>query len=141
MTSETALWHWVKGHVCPGFLHRIENSIDEGTPDVYYCIDGDQGWIELKQIKKWPTYENTPVKIKHFTIAQRQWLWMHALHGGRSFLWLRVGSLEHLIFKGNDVEGVGVMLNKEQLIERCALHLTGRFTGLVLSKITTLLGS
>lgn len=31
-----------------GEFSRIENSVESGTWDTFYCIDGQQGWIETK---------------------------------------------------------------------------------------------
>lgn len=30
------------------FVKRIENGLDAGTPDVFYCCRGESGWIENK---------------------------------------------------------------------------------------------
>ena len=51
--SEAALWRRVRKGL-PGHLVRVENAVEAGTPDVNYCIDGAEGWIELKQLDRWP---------------------------------------------------------------------------------------
>lgn len=44
--KEKQFWKTIKKHL-PGDLSRIENSADEGTPDVSGCDDLDY-WVELK---------------------------------------------------------------------------------------------
>jgi hypothetical protein len=40
---------------------RIENLVDEGTPDVEGCIEGTHIWIEMKSCKR-PARETTPIR-------------------------------------------------------------------------------
>lgn len=50
-TRENGLWKWLNGGRPPGcLLHRVENSIDVGTPDVIGKFEaaGPAFWIELK---------------------------------------------------------------------------------------------
>jgi hypothetical protein len=67
---ERALWQRVKkggvalkllGHCI--VLTRIENMVDEGTPDVDGCINGPQVWIELKSCDR-PARASTPIRPK-----------------------------------------------------------------------------
>lgn len=62
-----------------GVLHRIENVIELGTPDVAYCLHrgdkiGISGWIELKYALEWPKRKNTIFKFKHYTTDQADWI-------------------------------------------------------------------
>lgn len=59
-----------------GDLERVENLINEGTPDVNYCltIDGvtKEGWIELKCIEHLPVQEGT-IFVPKYSQLQRLW--------------------------------------------------------------------
>lgn len=47
--KETSSWAVAQRHLAPfGVLHRVENGIAVGTPDVCYCLVGVMGWIEAK---------------------------------------------------------------------------------------------
>ena len=67
-----------------------------GTPDVCYV----GGWIELKELDKFPVRPTTPVRVRHFTPEQRAWhvSWEH--HGGVSWVLLKVGKFDWLLFRG-----------------------------------------
>lgn len=45
--SESSFWNRVRRHLT-GFVKRIENTVERGTPDVYIVENGRQFWIELK---------------------------------------------------------------------------------------------
>ena len=76
---------------------RVENRVGPGTPDVE-CVEG---WIELKQLPRWPKNADTsPVLIEHFTKQQRVWLarrW--AVYEGDAWLLLKVRH-EWFLFAG-----------------------------------------
>ena len=68
MALEKALWQRVKkggialkllGHRV--VLTRIENMVDEGTPDVEGCINVAQIWIEMKSCDR-PARASTPIR-------------------------------------------------------------------------------
>ena len=70
MALEKALWQRVRkggvalkhlGHRV--MLTRIENMVDEGTPDMEGCIDSAQVWAELKSCER-PARSNTPIRPK-----------------------------------------------------------------------------
>ena len=80
MALERALWQRVRkaglqlkkeGHKI--HLTRIENMVDEGTPDVEGSIDGRQVWIELKSCAR-PVKAKTPI---HPKVRQSQSDWHH----------------------------------------------------------------
>lgn len=80
--SETDFWNRTVRPALSSFgvLHRIENLIELGTPDVTYCLRRDKnsraisGWIETKFSHGWPARQNTVFKFKHFTMEQAEWL-------------------------------------------------------------------
>ncbi len=57
---------------CPIELKRVENSMDTGTPDVYYYTESNEGWIELKHIPRFPVRRGTPIRIP-FRPGQYSW--------------------------------------------------------------------
>ena len=70
MALEKALWQRVrKGGVALKLLGhrvmltRVENMVDEGTPDVEGCINSAQVWVELKSCAR-PARASTPVRPK-----------------------------------------------------------------------------
>lgn len=102
MTRESNLWRAVADEFvrcAPGVhIQRIENAVDTGTPDVEYCHEGRQGWIELKVAKK-PARAATPVRIRHFSKEQRLWHRDRVKSGGRSFILVQV-EREYFLFTG-----------------------------------------
>lgn len=102
--SEAALWRHVRTRLRKyGHLERVENAVSSGTPDLNYCLRWRdrvaEGWIELKQIDKWPRNQRTAVRVDHFTQIQRIWLNHRCLLGGRAFVLLQVGQTR-MLFDG-----------------------------------------
>lgn len=91
----------------------IENGVGAGTPDVNFA----DGWIELKSIDDWPKRPATPLRVDHFTAAQRAWLRVRCLRGGRAFLLLKVGP-EVLLFRGDVAAEVLGTTTREELYGR-----------------------
>ena len=54
-------------------MHRIENSMELGTPDMHYTSMNNEGWAELKYIKELPKRNDTTIKIP-FRPGQYAWL-------------------------------------------------------------------
>jgi hypothetical protein len=49
MNPESKLWNKVKQALPKeGFAQRIENTLERGTPDLHYFLNGSDYWIELK---------------------------------------------------------------------------------------------
>lgn len=74
MTSEKALWQWLKhANQDPGvFLYRVENSAGAGMPDVQGFIEGYGNiFIELKD-GKYPVKASTLLK---FDVRSSQEFW------------------------------------------------------------------
>lgn len=74
---------------------RIESPITPGIPDVNITL----GWIELKYASGWPP-RGGPLRLDHFTAEQRGFLTKRAKAGGGSWLLLKVGANEWLLFNG-----------------------------------------
>ena len=90
--AEAALWRYLQPMLAAhGHFVRVENPIDPGTPDVNFCVNGQEGWLELKALAAWPRRSTSPVGPRLVRPAQRVW-WAKRVHqGGRVFVLLRVG--------------------------------------------------
>lgn len=73
----------------------VENSARPGTPDVNFS----EGWVELKDMERWPKSMFTPLRVRHFTPQQRIWLARRYKKGGNVWLLLRVQN-DWLLFDG-----------------------------------------
>jgi len=99
-----------------------EGTLIEGIPDVSFGAGGRNGWIEAKFIKDWPKKPDTPVRIDHFTGAQRQFLKNRGRAGGRCFVMLGVGSTgEVLLFNWRSIDPIG-SVPRETLLGHAMLH-------------------
>lgn len=47
MKPEQLLWQLVKPYI-PGHYNRVENAAGVGMPDVNFCHEGRESWLELK---------------------------------------------------------------------------------------------
>jgi hypothetical protein len=99
MTLEKSLWSRLRACMAWGHILRIENSVQEGTPDVNGCCNGIEFWVELK-VAKMPKRSSSPVRVDHFTNEQRRWLFDRVSNGGRAYLLLQVDH-EYLLFRGD----------------------------------------
>lgn len=69
-------------------LQRVENTASNGTPDVNYCIGGDEGWTELKAWER--VRLSGRLTIPKLREEQAAWLARRASIGGRSYLLCRI---------------------------------------------------
>ena len=90
-----------------GHIVQIENLTSIGHPDTNYCIDGEEGHVELKYIRKWPARAKTLVKIDHYTPLQRLWILKRVLAGGKAFLFVQVEKDEWKIMTTSQKERTG----------------------------------
>jgi hypothetical protein len=60
--KEKQFWNTIKKYL-PGDLCRIENSADQGTPDVSAC-DGMDYWVELKVCKNKKDFKDVKKLLK-----------------------------------------------------------------------------
>lgn len=107
---EQRLWAWLRPKLAPyGRVSRVENPLDPGMPDVSYCINGVEGWIELK-VATWPARPDGIVGRGLIRPAQRAW-WAKQLNaGGWTFILLRITGrqVEHLLLDGEGaMKGIG----------------------------------
>jgi hypothetical protein len=113
-------------------LHAIsvENACGSGTPDINFS----GGWLECKQLPRWPKKPSTTVKIHHFTPQQRLFLKNRIKAGGFADVCLKVGRDWFLIngkdaanFLGKtatreDIENLSYFWNKGKLNEKQLLN-------------------
>ena len=70
---------------------RIENWVDEGTPDVAWGARGVDGWMELKALHDWPARPETGIDIG-LKPEQAEWLTARGRVGsGLCFILVRIG--------------------------------------------------
>ncbi len=75
---------------------RHEDKYSVGIPDLSFAVRLDgravDGWIELKTILAYPTWDRTRIKIRHLKAEQVNWMERRARSGsGSVFLLLAVG--------------------------------------------------
>ena len=68
-------------------LERIENVVGVGTPDINFCIEGAEGWIEMKSPKT-PKRKGTPLFGSNHKLSQDQknWFKKQANADGNGFI-------------------------------------------------------
>lgn len=105
--------------------HPVENLLpsEVGMPDVNFA----GGWAELKWLPKWPVRTTTPVRIDHYTDAQRNWLWNRTSKTGEQcWLVLQVGK-EWLFFDAQAAQEVGT-LTYEELVDHATRYFPNKPT-------------
>lgn len=125
---------------------RVENPAHPGTPDINYCgymrlesftsmqldqpptkINFNQlfeGWIELKELDKWPARASTIVRVEHFTPQQRIWLDRRWRSGGAAWVLLKVEQ-DWLLLTGEAAARVLGKVTKGELISAATRHWHG----------------
>lgn len=87
---ESGLWNWLSQgtmHLTDLHMHRIENSLSAGTPDVEGCVAGVGFDIELKSVSR-PPGGNVWCELKS---AQALFLRARWHVGGSSWVLVQVG--------------------------------------------------
>jgi hypothetical protein len=79
-------------------MQSHEDMYSEGIADLSFSARGVNGWIELKQIAKFP--DNAEVKIKpvKYTAEQVNWINRKQRFGGHSFVFVKVGNEDYFLF-------------------------------------------
>ena len=94
----------------------VENPACPGTPDVNFI----EGWVELKNMRRWPKHPSAVLLVSHFTPQQRIWLRRRHRKNGNVWLLLQVGR-EWLLLRGDvAAEHLG-SCTRQQLIDRSTL--------------------
>lgn len=106
-----------------GHASRIENMVGRGMPDVSYCIQGFEGFIENKWRDSWPRNPEVIVTLRHFTAQQRIWIGDRVKAGGTVHVLLGVGNpiRDWLLFEGGwAVDHLG-FVPRRTLIEHASI--------------------
>ena len=126
MANEALLWQLMRKHV-PGHVCRIESYAGVGQPDVNGCAAGQTWWMELKCLDEFPKRHTTIVKVNHFTPEQRVWILNRVKHGGRVFVFVKVGKDDFYLFDGKDAaENLGVNWVRNGWLFHCIRCWKGR---------------
>lgn len=81
--TEKHLRQWLMKHI-PGHWQPVELSQGVGVPDLNYCVDGREGWAELKVIRiQVPQDASTRVTV-NIRPAQYAWMTQRTRAGGRA---------------------------------------------------------
>jgi hypothetical protein len=99
MANEKTLWEKLRTHLGEfGDLQRVENGLGAGTPDVNFCIQGGEGWIELKH-GEMPARPETPVFKSQRGLDPQQiaWILNRCRHGGCALIFAQVGEWLFLV--------------------------------------------
>ena len=112
---------------CPIKLKRVENSMDTGTPDVYYYSANNEGWIEFKYIKSFPKRIDTLITIP-FRPGQYAWLISrYNLNNSTSgFLLIQIEDVIFL-FKNSLIQE---KYTRAELLDRCDFMINIKSKGL-----------
>ena len=87
--SEKTDYKLLKKHLPQGHdrLERIENVVGVGTPDINYCIEGVEGWIEMKSPKEPKKSSSKLFGDNHkLNQAQKNWFLRQRNAGGKAFI-------------------------------------------------------
>lgn len=101
-----------------------EDRFSLGIPDLSYGIGCVNGWIELKQIDKWPVKEETLVKPKKFTPQQVSWLKKRNKKGGHCFVFIRVNRIEYFLFRADIARELRKGIPRKDYFCHCIAHWT-----------------
>ncbi len=115
--SEESMWTYIRtrmGKSWDAQRHEDKNSL--GIPDVSYGINGINGWIELKNIDKYP--KRGKIRLTHFTREQRFWLKNRQKYGGNCWLLLRIAQ-DFFIFKGDCFPELHEGVNFSDILDYC----------------------
>lgn len=109
---EQRLWDRMRAALRPRgvLLHRIENLVGEGMPDVVACCRATVTFIELKAIDAPPVRATTPLLGKQHGLSAAQKNWHHDWNaaGGATLILIGIGQ-EIVVIDGSDADLVNAM--------------------------------
>lgn len=103
---------------------RHEDKFASGIADVSFVCGGSHGWMELKQIDKWPVRPGTTVRCKHYTDEQRIFLKRKGRAGGNTWLFVKI-QRDYLLIDWALAEQFGT-LNKEETLQLASARWSNR---------------
>lgn len=90
--AETQLWEWLKPFCPQGKYDRIESpDTAPGTPDVYYRLTTNSGWIELKDARHPKAKIPFPNEKVGLHLSQKIWIREEVRLGGLVWIVARIG--------------------------------------------------
>ena len=109
---EQRLWDRMSAAVRPRgvLLHRIENVVGEGMPDVVTCCRGTVTFVELKAVNGPPVRATTPLlgEKRGLSAAQKNWHHDWCAAGGVTLILIGIGQ-EIATIHGSDANVVNTM--------------------------------
>ena len=89
--TERSFYQTLRKHLQPKGVHlqRIETSLVQGVPDVNFCYQGVEGWIELKSIGH--RTGSGVFKVAHLRPSQYAWIKRRCRAGGLVWLLVKAG--------------------------------------------------
>ena len=94
-------------------IHRIENLVGFGFPDVNACMSGVEMWIEIKAPKE-PKRATTPLFGSNHKLSQDQKNWFLAQSNAGGIGWLLImTSARWMLIAGQDADPVNEMTIEE----------------------------
>lgn len=102
-----------------------EDSYSENIPDLSFGLCGVNGWIELKQIEKWPARKETLLKPSKYTSGQVNWLNKRNKKGGNCFVMVKVGNNDYFLFDASAARKIKNGMAGEELKDCCIAHWVG----------------
>ena len=143
MGSEHSLWLVTRDKLRQfGVLHRVENRLEEGTPDVAYSLrfpPGPSGrvgtgWLELKYAPAWPVNLDVPLILPH-NLTDDQCIWAEGwcAAGGQYGLLVQVGR-DYFLFGAERLRAVQVGMTLAEYVRTASASGTGSFPRLEILK-------
>lgn len=126
MSTESNLWRYLKKKIGKEWdATRHEDLIGSGVPDVSFGYRGNNGWIELKYLKKFPVRATTRIRIPHLTGAQCNWLINRNVKGGNCWILIQIAN-EYFLFP---VIGIRYIWHHKFTAEQFRKGATGHWVG------------
>jgi hypothetical protein len=111
VSNEKQLRHVILDRLAPLHAIPVESPMEAGVPDINCVV----GWIELKDLASWPSFDRTVVRPPHFRPVQRNWLATRCARGGAAWLLLRVADDVLLVWGTAAAKNIGVSWTKSEL--------------------------
>lgn len=88
--TEKQLYRWLKDKIKSCDWQPIESTTGAGIPDLNYCLQGSEGWIESKTIEM-PVRASTKINLE-LRPSQIAWLYRRFItHHGNCYIFIVVG--------------------------------------------------
>lgn len=123
--TERAAYSTLRKHLAQGHdrLDRVENVTMAGMPDINFCAEGRECWIEMKSPIE-PKRSTTPLfgSAHKLTMDQRNWLTRQRMAGGRAFVLIATDK-RWLLIDGREADFINDM-SVNELVAAALWHAT-----------------